>query len=256
MTPTSAAIFDLDKTLRSSVTMLLLGRGLDRTDRAENLVAMAGGRATAPVRRRAGLLGPPEPQTPIFDLLAGRSTSEVQGWARRLATREILPRVHPQVVEMIARAHQSGLRTILVTGAPDVLARAVAATLDIDEVAATVAEVDDRGYYTGRPDVAVLAGPGKLAAVREVADRVGVDLARSHVYADRLGSHELLEAAGFPHVINPDGPTRARALEEGWAIHEIRAVHWLWVAELPGLGTLGALAAGFAAGVAVGARRR
>lgn len=251
-----AAIFDLDKILRSSVTLLMLSKGLDRTDRAENLVAMAGSRATAPARRRAGLDEPVNKQAPVFGAIAGRSTAEVQRWARQLATREILPRVHPQVVEMIARAHQSGMRTILVTGAPDVVATAVAATLDIDDVAATISEIDDGGHYTGRPEIGLLDGPTKLAAVEQIAQAQGVDLARSHVYSDQMGSPELLDAAGFPHVINPTGATRARALERGWAIHEIRSVHWLWVAELPGLGTVGALGAGFIAGLVVGRRHR
>ena len=234
-----AAIFDLDKILRSSVTLLMLSKGLDRTDRAENLVAMAGSKATAPARRRAGLDEPANKQAPVFGAIAGRSTAEVQRWARQLATREILPRVHPQVVEMIARAHQSGMSTIF-----------------IDDVAATIPEIDDGGRYTGRPEVGLLEGPTKLAAVEQIAQTQGVDLARSHVYSDQLGSPELLDAAGFPHVINPTGATRGKALERGWAIHEIRSVHWLWVAELPGLGTLGALGAGFIGGLAVGGRRR
>ncbi|HET7761085.1 MAG TPA: haloacid dehalogenase-like hydrolase [Phycicoccus sp.] len=251
----TAAVFDLDRTLRASISLAMLGRGPASTSRARTLVLMAGGPLTRPLRRWTGVTGADVPQGAVLELLAGHDEVEVARWARAVATTEILPRIHPQVVEMIATAARSEDLTVLVTVAPRELAAAVGATLDIDHVLATEAERGPDGRYTGRAVDAPLAGPAKLAAVVDLAERESVDLDRSHVYADRDGSRELLEALGVRHVVNPDASTRARAVEEGWAIHEVRPAHWLWALEVPGVRPAAAGLAGVAVGWALRSRR-
>jgi phosphoserine phosphatase len=145
--------------------------------------------------------------------------------------------------------------SVLVTVAPRELATAVAATIDVDHVLATEAEIGADGRYTGRAEGRPLVGPAKLAAVRDLAEREGIDLAASHVFADRAGSVELLEAVGFPHVVNPDASLRARAEASGWPVHEIPPVHWLWAVEMPGVSQVAAAAVGLAAGWVLGRRR-
>jgi HAD superfamily hydrolase (TIGR01490 family) len=250
-----AAFFDLDRTLRASVSMALIGRAAGGAGRAQALVALAGGSATRPLRRWAGVGEPDLPQGAVLELLAGHSETEVERWARTIATTEILPRLNPQIVEIVARWSGPDTPSVLVTVAPRELATAVAATLDIDHVLATEAERGPDGRFTGRAEGRPLVGAAKLTAVRELAAREGIDLARSHVYSDRSGSRELLEAVGFPHVVNPDQPLRDRAVEQGWAVHEIPPVHWLWAVELPGLSQAVAALLGLAAGLALGARR-
>jgi HAD superfamily hydrolase (TIGR01490 family) len=249
----TGAFFDLDRTLRASVSMALLSRGAG--GRAQNLVALAGGTATRPLRRLAGVGEPQLPQGMVLELLAGHTEAEVRRWARTIATTEILPRLNPQVVEMVSRWSGPDTPSVLVTVAPRELASAVAATIDVDHVLATEAERGPDGRYTGRAEGPPLAGAAKLAAVEELAAGEGIDLARSHVYSDRAGSRELLEAVGFPHVVNPDAALRERAAEAGWAVHEIAPVHWLWAVELPGLSQAGAAALGLGAGFVLGTRR-
>ncbi len=248
-----AAFFDLDRTLRACVSMALLSRGAG--GRAQNLVALAAGQATRPLRRLAGVGEPDLPQGIVLELLAGHTEAEVRRWARTIATTEILPRLNPQVVEMVSRWAGPDTPSVLVTVAPRELATAVAATLDVDHVLATEAERGPDGRYTGRAEEVPLTGAAKLAAVRALAAEQDIDLQHSHVYSDRTGSPELLEAVGFAHVVNPDADLRDRAVEEGWAIHEVPAVTWLWALELPGLSQAGAAALGAVAGFAVGARR-
>jgi HAD superfamily hydrolase (TIGR01490 family) len=255
MTGTAAAFFDLDRTLRATVATALVARGLGTSGRTRNLVEMAGVQATRPLRRWAGVGEPDLPQGVVLELLAGHTEDEVAAWARSIATTEVLPRVHPQVVEMIARHASSGTPTVLVTVAPRQLAAAVAATLDITHVLASEAETGPDGRFTGHAQGVPNSGPVKLAAVQALAHRESLDLARSHVYSDRDGSPELLAAVGFKHVVNPDPQTRERAVADGWAIHEIRAVHWLWALELPGVRPLAAGLAGLALGWSLHARR-
>jgi HAD superfamily hydrolase (TIGR01490 family) len=250
----TAAFFDLDRTLRATVSMALLSRGAG--GRAQSLVALAGGSVTRPLRRLAGVGEAHLPQGGVLELLAGHTEAEVQRWARTIATTEILPRLGPQVVEMVSRWSGPDTPSVLVTVAPRELAVAVAATIDVDHVLATEAERGPDGRYTGRAEGAPLVGTAKLAAVEDLAGREGIDLSRSHVYSDRSGSPELLRAVGFPHVVNPDAELREQALDNGWAIHEIPSVHWLWAVELPGLPQAGAALVGFAAGYALRGRRR
>ncbi len=255
MTARSAAFFDLDRTLRASVSMALLGRGAGTSGRGHNLLALAGGHATRPVRRWAGVGEPDLPQGIVLELLTGRDRDEVREWARTIATTEILPRLNPQVEQAIARWSGPNTSSVLVTVAPRELATAVAETIDVDFVLATEAEVGPDGRYTGRAAGRPLVGPAKLAAVEDLAVREGIDLAASHVFADRAGSLELLEAVGFPHVVNPDAALRERAEASGWPIHEIPPVHWLWAVELPGLSQVVAAAVGVVVGWSLHARR-
>lgn len=249
----TAAFFDLDRTLRASVSMALLSRGAG--GRAQNLAALAGGQATRPLRRLAGVGEADLPQGIVLELLAGHTEAEVQRWARTIATTEILPRLNPQVVEIVSRWAGPETPSVLVTVAPRELATAVAATIDVDHVLATEAERGADGRYTGCADGPPMVGAAKLAAVRALAADEGIDLDHSHVYSDRAGSRELLEAVGFPHLVNPDAELRERAAEQGWAVHEIPAATWLWALELPGLSQAGAAVLGAAAGFALGTRR-
>ncbi|MFV0463966.1 MAG: HAD family hydrolase [Nostocoides sp.] len=250
----TAAFFDLDDTFAASLSLMLIGKGLGRAHRCENAVALVGSRLAAPIRRWAGLPSDNVPQGSILHVMAGHTPDEGARWAAGLATQEILPRVHPQIVDLVARNAAAGHRTVLVTRAPHILATAVAAALGIDEVLASDAEIGADGRYTGRTAADPLDGPGKLHAAQTFATAHGVDLAISHVYSDRGGSAGLLAAAGFKHVVNPTGDVAAMARAQGWPVHQIRPVHWLWATEVPWASI--ALAAGsFAAGYAVRGRR-
>src|SRR6202000_840807 len=67
-----------------------------------------------------------------------------------------------------------------------------------------------------RPTGAFLYGPAKAVAIRELAEREGIDLAASYAYSDSVSDTPMLRAVGNPVVVNPDAGLRALAVDGGW----------------------------------------
>ena len=78
----------------------------------------------------------------------------------------------------------------------------------------------DRGRRLHRPLAARRHGAGKAAAIRELADERGYDLAASTAYSDSHTDLPFLEAVGNPVVVNPDRELRRIAEERGWPVLE------------------------------------
>jgi phosphoserine phosphatase len=78
-------------------------------------------------------------------------------------------------------------------------------------------EVRD-GVYTGRPDGPFIYREGKAEAIRELAAREGIDLAKSFAYSDSESDLPMMRAVGHPVAVNPDRELQRVAREEGWRI--------------------------------------
>ena len=57
----------------------------------------------------------------------------------------------------------------------------------------------------------MLHGSAKAVAVRELAERFGLDLARCSAYSDSFNDLPMLEQVGDPCAINPDSRLREHA---------------------------------------------
>ena len=246
------AFFDLDRTVIPGSSLSLLARGLRRGDLygVRDLIRMAA-RQT-----RFAVLGETDgsvrdTRQDVLAFITGRDQSDLQAWGRQIATNEVLPRVYPDIVRIIAGHRTAGHRTLLVTSSPVELAEPIAAALDMDGALGTTAEVDSAGRYTGRLSSGLLHGPAKAAAVAERAAQDGIDLAVSHAYSDSVNDRLLLESVGYPHAVNPEPRLLDVALRNGWAIHELRPVRRQLLVGVPPVVSIGGLfLAGFAAGYA------
>jgi HAD superfamily hydrolase (TIGR01490 family) len=126
--------------------------------------------------------------------------------------------VYREPVEL-ARQHQGrGESVYIVSAALQEIVDALADDLGFDGALGTVCEVED-GVYTGRP-VRSLHGAAKADAVRELAEREGIDLAGSTAYSDSYGDLPFLVAVGNPVAVNPDADLRRAALERCWPVLE------------------------------------
>jgi HAD superfamily hydrolase (TIGR01490 family) len=213
----AAAFFDLDKTLMAGSSGVFFARAayesgmITRTrlarDLCENVRFRLRGstddRADA-VRRRVG------------EMIAGVPVSQLQRLSPRVLA-GVLPRLYPQMLER-AYAHQDeGMAVYILTAASQEMAQVLAHVLGFDGGLGSRSEVVD-GRYTGRP-----AGPfnyreGKVQAMRELAEREGIDLVASFAYSDSESDLPMLRVVGNPIVVNPDAELRGIALEEGWEV--------------------------------------
>ena len=63
----------------------------------------------------------------------------------------------------------------------------------------------------------------KAVAARELADRIGADLADCWAYSDSRNDIPLLELVGNRVVVNPDAHLARYALERGWPVLQLEA---------------------------------
>jgi HAD superfamily hydrolase (TIGR01490 family) len=191
-----------------------------------------------------------------LEFVAGREQRELMSWGREIAEEQILPRVYSDIVQVIEGHRERGDLTFLVTAAPIELAETLARHLGMTGAIATVSEVDEHGYYTGRLVGNVMHGAEKAKAVAETAAELSIDLAECAAYSDSMNDLPLLESVGYPHAVNPESELRRIAFTRGWPIHELRTRRRALLIGVPaGLGG----AAVFGSGIALGAwleRRR
>lgn len=253
-----AAFFDLDKTLIPGSSLFLLARGAYERDmfRVKDLVRFAWGQAMFRLRgESAGGMDMSRDSTLGF--VTGRSQAELIAMGREIIEERIIPRVYEDIVKVIEAHQQKGDLTFLVTAAPIELAEQIARELNMTRAIATVSEVDDAGYYTGRLAGDVMHGPAKAKAVAEVAAEFGVDLADCSAYSDSINDLPLLESVGDPHAVNPEHELKRIARVRGWRIHELRTRrHALLIGIPAGVGGVSLLGIGIGVGIAIERRRQ
>jgi len=98
-----------------------------------------------------------------------------------------------------------------------------------------------------------LHGQAKADAVRVLAEREGLDLARCAAYSDSANDIPMLSLVGHPCAINPDARLRAHAREHGWRVRDYRTGRKAVKIGVPTAAAAGALAGALAA---ASARRR
>jgi HAD superfamily hydrolase (TIGR01490 family) len=129
----------------------------------------------------------------------------------------ILPLIYREVLYE-AYAHQdAGRPAYIVTAASQELADVLAHVLVLDGGIGMRSEVRD-GVYTGKPAGPFTYREGKAEAIREIAEREGIDLAESFAYSDSESDLPMMRAVGNPVAVNPDAALEKVARAEGWRI--------------------------------------
>ncbi len=223
--PPRGAFFDLDNTLIPGSSLFLLARGLRERDlcRTHEVVSFAWHQAVF----RLGRIEPPGGlracREAALEFVQGRYQPDVRAMAAEISDERILPRVYPEITEVIDGHRAAGDLTFIATAAPSELAETLAERLGMTGGLGTTAEVDGSGRYSGRLGGSVLHGLAKAEAVEMHAARWGIDLSVSAAYSDSINDLPLLELVGTAEVVNPDRRLRRVADARGWAVHEVRS---------------------------------
>ncbi len=252
-----AAFFDLDRTLIPGSSLFLLARGAYERDmfRVRDLLQFGWGQLmfrlrgeteSGMERTREGTLG----------FVTGHKAEELLEWGREIANERVIPRVYQDIVRVIEGHRERGDLTFLVTAAPIELANTIAEEFGMEGAIATVSEIDENGYYTGRLVGPLMHGPEKAKAVAEMAAERGIDLAECAAYSDSINDLPLLESVGYPHAVNPEAELQRLALRRGWPIHELRTRRKALLIGIPaGLGGVTVFGTGIALGAYLERRR-
>ena len=148
----------------------------------------------------------------------GYRSEELRALMQGEAGRRIRSSIRPEALETIERHRAAGHRTVLVSGALDVLVEPLADLFD--EVVATHMDEDSSGVMTGYLATPPLVDEARANWLRKYADLHGADLSTSYGYGDSHADAAWLELVGTPAAVAPDLGLYAVAKKKRWQILE------------------------------------
>ena len=126
--------------------------------------------------------------------------------------------IRPQARTLNDEHRAAGHRTVLVTGALEVLVEPLADLFD--EVVATRMDVTSDGVLSGYLATPPLVDEARANWLRKYASGVGADLAKSTGYGDSFADAAWLELVGEPIAVTPDLGLYGHALKKRWKVLE------------------------------------
>ncbi len=214
---TSAAFFDLDKTIIAKSSTLAFSRpffqgglisrrSVLRSSYAQ-FVYLVGGADHDQMERMRRYLS---------ELAAGWDVQTVKDVVAETLHFIVDPLVYDEAVALIEHHQLLGHDVVIVSSSGAEVVEPIGAMLGADKVIATrMAQVE--GRYTGDIDFYAY-GDNKASAIRDLARQEGYDLDDSYAYSDSATDLPMLEAVGHPFAVNPDKALRKAAVDRGWPV--------------------------------------
>ena len=212
-----AAFFDLDKTIIAKSSTLAFSKPFQAggliTRRAvlrsayAQFVYLVGGADHDQMEKMREFLS---------EMCAGWDVQTVRDIVADTLHNVVDPLVFDEAVSLIEEHRLAGRDVIIVSASGSEVVEPIGELLGADGVVATRMEIVD-GRYTGKIDYYAF-GINKAAAMRELADQHGYDLARSYAYSDSITDLPMLEVVGHPYAVNPDKELRRQATGRGWPV--------------------------------------
>jgi HAD superfamily hydrolase (TIGR01490 family) len=215
-----AAYFDLDKTVIAKASIAAFGRPFRRGGLiSRRTVVRAITTELLYLHFGADEHRLTKIREAMLTLTRGWDREQVREIVRESLLETIEPVIYAEALELIEEHRRAGDRVYLVSASPEEIVEPLTEMLGVDGAICTHAEIDEAGKYTG-----VMAfyayGESKALAMRELAARVGIDLAESYAYSDSATDLPMLEAVGHPVVVNPDRALARIAKDRDWEVRQ------------------------------------
>jgi HAD superfamily hydrolase (TIGR01490 family) len=213
----SAAFFDLDRTLISGSSAFVLGvaawRGKlvpthqfikDAMSAVQFLLSGADDGTSIGVRDR------------ILGAVKGVRLDDLVALNAEIVPK-LIERVRPESLRLLELHRDAGRATYIVSASPIELVEPLAKALGMTAGLGTRSKVVD-GVYTGELAGPFCYGPGKVDVINELVASDGLDLERCWAYSDSASDLPMLEAVGHAVAVNPDATLFRTAEERGWPV--------------------------------------
>jgi HAD superfamily hydrolase (TIGR01490 family) len=128
----------------------------------------------------------------------------------------VLRKSFPAALRRVREHRRIGHRTVLITGALDVIIEPLRPLFD--DVVVAEMSVNPDGTFTGELLGAPPTGESRAQALYDYAAAHGLDPAEGVAYADSASDLPMLEAVGFPVAVNPETRLAALARKRGWLV--------------------------------------
>ncbi len=216
---TSAAFFDLDRTLMSGSSAFYFAKAVY----AEGLLPLHRLTRDAISTLTFKLFGASDEKSQatrdrILSAVAGQQAEQL----RRLApsvVEDLLPRIRPEAQALLDMHEQAGRDVYIISASPVEIVGELARALEITGGIGTESEIVD-GVYTGRLAAPFCYGEGKAEHIRKLAAEHGYDLQQCYAYSDSASDLPMMQIVGNPIAVNPDRSMMAVAHRRGWPVVE------------------------------------
>ncbi|MEV6972047.1 HAD-IB family hydrolase [Kitasatospora sp. NPDC093806] len=215
--PRTAAFFDLDKTIIAKSSALafsrpfyqggLINRRAVLRSAYAQFVFLVGGADHDQMEKMREYLSA---------LTRGWNVQQVREIVAETLHNLIDPIIYDEAASLIEQHHAAGRDVVIVSSSGSEVVEPIGALLGADHVIATRLKIED-GCYTGEIEYYAYA-ENKAAAIRELAEVEGYDLAECYAYSDSSTDLPLLEAVGHPSAVNPDRALRKEAVAREWPV--------------------------------------
>lgn len=246
---TSAAFFDLDRTLMSGSSAFYFGKAAYRDGLLPpgRLVADALGAIAFKIFGASDQKSE-QVRDRILESVAGTEAETL----RRLApavTEELLRKIRPEAQALLDMHEEAGRDVYIISASPIEIVGELARALEIAGGMGTESEIVD-GRYTGRLAAPFCYGEGKAEHIRKLAAEKGYDLAHCYSYSDSASDLPMMQIVGHPVAVNPDRAMEAVAHRRGWPVVEFnRQAKQVAKVSAAAMFTVGGAAGGYAMGV-------
>ncbi len=222
-----AAFFDLDKTVIAKSSLVALGpefhaRGLlrKRTLIWGVLSQMLFMRFGADDDKLTKI------RESVLKVTKGWDHNEVRALVAETINDVIEPLIYAEALELIDHHMGQGDEVWLVSMSPAEIVEPFAELLGITGAISSRSKIDEFGKFTGEMEF-FAQGANKAVAMRELAEKRGIDLEASFAYSDSETDVPMLQAVGHAFAVNPDRQLTKVAHENDWPIlsfsHPVRA---------------------------------
>jgi HAD superfamily hydrolase (TIGR01490 family) len=219
---TSAAFFDLDRTLMSGSSAYYFGKAAYR-EGLRPWHRIFGDAFNTAVFRAFGASDEKSEtiRDAILESVAGKHAADMHRITPGVIE-EILPAIRPEAQALLDMHDAAGRDVYIVSASPVEIVGELARALDIEGGLGTVSEIVD-GVYTGRLDGPFLYGEGKAETIRAIAEQRGYVLQSCYAYSDSGSDLPMMQLVGNPVAVNPDRALQAVAHRRGWPVVEFNA---------------------------------
>ena len=129
----------------------------------------------------------------------------------------LLTKSFPAGIRRVREHRSLGHRTMLITGALDVVVEPLRPLFD-EVVCASLVERD--GRLAGELEVGPPTGEVRALIMMEYCDAEGLSIEEAVAYADSASDLPMLEAAGHAVAVNPEAKLAAIARKRGWHVEQ------------------------------------
>lgn len=162
----------------------------------------------------------------VLKVTKGWDHNEVRALVAETINDVIEPLIYAEALELIDHHLGQGDEVWLVSMSPAEIVEPFAELLGITGAISSRSKIDELGKFTGEMEF-FAQGPNKAVAMRELAEKRGIDLEASFAYSDSETDVPMLQAVGHAFAVNPDRQLTKVAHESDWPIlsfsHPVRA---------------------------------